>query len=214
MIPIRDFSWHIATPLVVGHVSVGELYDLANQHHPQPFVLHDQADRFSALVIPDVVIQTVEEFNLPLSEPAAAVGLTDLLRQDQMTVHWNVSSSLVAALAAWQEAQAVIVVDDLAVPVGLFIPGEVIERLPRTSLIRQGPPELRQTVRRLTRLGDLAGAIAAIEGERTDFHSETLNSQGPSPYVCDDHGKPHIRSSCPCSHHPTATCGRRTAVST
>lgn len=113
-------------------------------------------------------------------------------------------------MTAWQEAQVVIAVNDDTVPVGLFIPSVVAERLPQTSqILHASSPQLQQTVGRPTEIGDLARAIAAIEGEHDEFHSEYLNHLAPDPYICEDHGKPHKLSRCPCDIHPGAPCGRR-----
>lgn len=89
MIPIIHFCWQEFTPVKIANVSVGDLYEQAQQRAPELFVFHDPEHRSSALVIPDLVTQTVEKLDLPLGEPAATIGLLDLLRQDQMTVHLN-----------------------------------------------------------------------------------------------------------------------------
>lgn len=212
MIPIIDFSWREFKPFQQSlDASVQEFYDLAHIYNPNLFLLHDPERRLSALVIPDLVIQTVERFDLPLEAPVAATGLPDLLRQGQMTVHAGQPASLVALLAEAHEIESVVVVDDSAFPIGLFVPSVVAERLPETYRIQAESSEsLRRTVRRLAAAGNLTGAIAAIEGEYGDFHSERLNQLGADPYVCDGNGKPHYWRRCPCKWHPTATCGRRT----
>jgi hypothetical protein len=214
MIPIIQFSWRSFVPAQAPNVGVGQLYDLAQHHDPQLFVFHDSVHRLSALVIPNLVTQTIESLELPRSESAAAIGLLDLLRQDQMTVHMHQPAHLVARLVAWQGVHTTIVINDDAVPVGLFIPSAVVERLPNTSMLRNSSQELQDTVRTvLATPGGLARAIAAIEREHDEFHSESLNVNAPDPYVCEDHGKPHKRSRCPCDIHPDAPCGRRGVTS-
>ncbi|HBY93026.1 MAG TPA: hypothetical protein DEP84_03520 [Chloroflexi bacterium] len=212
MIPIIDFSWREFKLFQQSlDVSVQEFYGLAHSHNPNLFLLHDPDRRLSALVIPDLVIQTVERFDLPFEAPVVATGLPDLLRQGQMTVHVGLPASLVTLLAGAHEIESVVVADDSAFPIGLFIPSVVAERLPETYRIQGESSEtLQRTVRRLTATGNLAGAIAAIEGAYDDFHSERLNQIGADPYVCDGNGKPHYWRRCPCKWHPSASCGRRT----
>jgi hypothetical protein len=105
------------------------------------------------------------------------------------------------------------VVNDHTLPVGVFIPGLVAERLPNSHMVISSSQELQNAVRTALAAGDLVRAIEAIEGEHTEFHSETLNQNSPDPYVCENHGKPHKRSKCPCDIHPGASCGRREVAS-
>jgi hypothetical protein len=211
MLSILDFSWRDFRPDVVEGVRVGELYDLARAHASELFVVHDRALRWTALVIPDVVTVTVERFDLSKDTPAVAVGMVDLLRRDQMSLSLECQASLAARLALWREATVVHAVEDDGTPRGLFIPDIVAERLPGASMLTGGSPELRESAQ--GPMGRLGEALAAIEAELPAFHSESLNSWGPSPYVCHDHGLQHKVSFCPCDKHPEAVCARR-AVAT
>lgn len=210
MIPIFEFSWRRFEPAQAPDISVGQLYDLAQHHDPQLFVFHDSVHRLSALVIPNLVTQTIDSLELPPSESAAAIGLLDLLRQNQMTVHQNQPARLVARLADWQAVHTIIVTNDDLFPVGLSIPSVITERLPHSQILRVSSQELQTTVRTiLADTQDLARVIIAIEHEHDEFHSESINELAPDPFVCEDHGRPHKRSRCPCDIHPDAPCGRR-----
>jgi len=210
MIPIIEFSWQDFSLTQVSNVSVGQLYDMAQQYQPELFMFHDPGSRASALVVPEVVIQTVDGLGLPHEEPATEVGLLDLLRRDQITVDRDQPASLVVKMAAWQDAQVVIVVDNAAVPLGLFIPSVEVQEFPNRGFIwSDASPELRQIVARLSAVGDLVGVVCAIESHHSSFHSESGNAQSRSPYTCEDHGLAHKRSRCPCDLHPNATCARR-----
>ena len=215
MIPIIDFCWRDFALEQVRNITVAQMHNLAQQRQPELFLFHDPAYRWSALIIPELVLDIVPRFDLPPQESASAIGFLDLLEQDQMIVHQNQPASLVATLSAWQQAQAIIAVDDNSVPVGLFIANVVAAGLlERSQILHQSTAQLKQTVARLTAIGDVAGAIAAIEGEHDHFHSEHRMAQSRDPYVCEDHGKPHFRSRCPCSIHPDARCSKRRVAST
>ena len=212
MIPIIHFSWQWFIPTQIQNVRVGQLYDLAlkkSMPNPELFVFHDPTHRLSALIIPDQVTHIVGVLDLPFWESAAAVGLLDIIRQDHITVHMNQPASLGTQMAAKMDGQTVIVVNDDAIPVGLFMPGVVAERLPQSSMLLQSSTDLQEAVSTQLDGGDLAEALASIEAEMLAFHSEGLNINAPDPYVCEGLGAPHMRTNCPCDIHPTATCGRR-----
>jgi hypothetical protein len=210
MIPIIHFAWQRFIPTQIQNVRVGQLYDLARKNPVQElFVFNDPTHQLSALIIPELVTSIVDELNLPFWESAADVGLLDIIRQDHIAVHMNQPASVVTRLAAKMDAQTVIVVNDDAIPVGLFMPGVVAERLPQASILGQGSVNLRGTVSTQVASRDLAAAIASIEAEMLAFHSEFLNEHAPDPYVCEGFGTPHKRTICPCDIHPAATCGKR-----
>jgi hypothetical protein len=215
MIPIIQFCWQDFKPVEVDDVEVRRLYNLSKEHDRDLFVLHDRIHRMSALVIPDLVTETVERLdllNLQGETSAAAIGLLDLLRQDQITVNFEQPASLVAIAAAWQQAEAVIAVDNNARPRGLFIPSVVAERLPQASLIQEQSPQFRQSVGQLSQLGYLAGAIVAIENKFDSFHSERLNHHAATPYICSG-PEPHMASSSFCDEHPNANHSMRNVAS-
>jgi hypothetical protein len=216
MIPIIDFCWQEFNPVEVDDVEVRHLYNLSKQHGPDLFVLHDRVHRMSALVIPDLVTETVERLdllNLRGETSAAAIGLLDLLRRDQITVNFEQPASLVVIAAAWQQAGTVIAVDNSARPRGLFIPSTVAERLPQASLIQEQSPQLRESVGQLTRIGNLAGAIVAIESKFDSFHSEHLNRHAANPYICDGPLPHKTFSPPPCREHSGAIVTMRNVAS-
>jgi hypothetical protein len=212
MIDILDFSWRGFTLVATPNATARELAELARQKQLSPFVFHDPLHRSSALVLPDAVTYAVGRLDIPYDEPAVPSGVLTLLREDQITVRRYQPASRVARLARERDAKIVVVVDEYETPVGLFVPSVVVERLPGSSMITTGSSSsLRQAVQQMVSAGDLVGAIESIEKEHTGFHSERLNLDAPDPYVCEDHGKPHIQSRCPCDVHPSANCGRRRA---
>ena len=218
MIPIIDLCWQGFTPVTVNRATVGEIYSLAQEHGTNPFVIHDSADRTSALVLPDAATRAIDMFGMPRTMLAAAVGLFDMLRRNQMTVSFDQPASLVMRLSSSQQIGAIVAVDSDEFPVGLLIPGSVTERLPHSHWIVQSSPALQQQITALTAIGDLAGAIAALETERQlgpgDFHSESLNALAPDAYTCggDAEDGPHTINVCPCGYHPGGSCVKRTVA--
>jgi hypothetical protein len=218
MITIIDLSWRAFRPVEVSpNPKIGELYDLARWRSPDLFVFYAPALGEPALILPERLIRAVEELKLSPDRSVAETDLMALLRQDQMTALWSEPADLVARSAAKREVDAVIVVDDEAFPVGLFIPTVVAERLSHTSIVQGSSSNLRQTVEELIEEGEVAEAIAAIADEHGEIHrdhfSELLNYAPPNPYFCEGEGKPHTQSRCPCRRHPGAACGRRTVGS-
>jgi hypothetical protein len=212
MIAILDFSWRDFVLFEGVDASVGDLRCLADEHSPDLFLFHDTAVRSSALIIPDQLIRIVEESGMEHDEPAIDSGLLTILRKDQLTVSSREPARLVALVAEEKEAHAVIVTDRFRqnVPVGLFFPGVLRERLQYTSLVRNS--SLAPAIKELTDEGDIVGAITAIEDKHDEFHSESINFSRPNPYVCAGDGPSHMRSTCPCEYHPNASCAMRAVV--
>jgi hypothetical protein len=191
------------------NVTVGQLETLANQHADKPFIFYDGIQREAACVVPARVKWAIEKFNLAPGEIAARTGIFDILRRNQGVVHRDQPSSRIAQFALSEDLDAVLVVGDKGEPAGLFLPGLVAERLPKTPFVKDLlPPALRQQIQALKNLDDLPQAMAKIETQDVAFHSELVNEFGGEPYICEGDGG-HIRNSCPCPSHPFARCSRR-----
>ncbi len=202
MIPIVDFCWQSFQSVEISNSSIQELANLAGG--PKPFVvIYDRQYHFSALVIPELVTQLVNELDLSPQDSAIATGILDLLRQGQITVSESEPASRVAQLAVKHDIKVVLAVNHDALPVGLFVPHIVTERLPQT-LLQQDSVQLQETVGRLTMVDDLPGAIKAIESENSRYRSELLSKQDYVFLVCEDSGKYHVVLQPTCSEHPTA----------
>jgi hypothetical protein len=213
MIVILDFSWRDFRPFERADASVGDLLYLAQQHSPDLYLFHDTAVRSSALIIPDQLIRVVEEFGMPRDESAIDSGLLTILRKDQLTVSSREPARFVTLVAEEKEAHAVIVTDPYRqdIPIGLFFPGVLQERLHDTSLVRES--SLVPAIKERMDEGDIVGAITAVEDKYDEFHSESLNFRRPNPYVCAGDEGSHISSKCPCNLHPDASCKMRAVVS-
>ena len=154
------------------------------------------------------MIQLVEALRLSPGDSALDTGLLDLLRQGQATVGANEPAGRVAWLATKYDIEVVIVVNDDGIPVGLFIPSIVTERLPQTmDKLQQSSPQLQYTIAHLTEENNLPGAIIALEGEHNQYRSERFSQLNIQAFLCEDHGDPakyhHIfRPSC--TKHPGA----------
>jgi hypothetical protein len=209
MIAISDFCWRDFSPLRESDPTVGALYDIAQRHLGSYFVLHDPVHLTCSLAIPEVITHVVDVSDLSRNERAAGAGLLSVLSHEQIWVHRSQPAEVVARLVASTNSQVVIAVEDDGSPTGVFIPSVVMERLPNTSLVRSASPQLQQAVNQFLGSSDLVSMIQAIQNEYPGFHSENLNQHRPDPFVCDDHGKPHILMRCPCDVHPGAACGRR-----
>jgi len=212
MIPIWNFAWQGLVPIREANPTVGDLVRLANRNDSALFVLHDPANRVSTLIVPEFIERVVNELRLADDVPAAQVGPLDLLRQRQLTAHPSQPASVVARISAWADADVVILVDDSALPVGLFMPSWAAVRIRRSSLLQSASPELRNTVDDYIIRGQLDEAIDAIDRELRDFHSEGMNLVAPEPLVCNGSNAPHTVSFCLCRRHPGATCGIRRIV--
>lgn len=206
MIPIVDFCWQNFNPVEIWNLSVRELVDLAGRHDPKdPFVVvYNKQYHLPILVFDDVVAQLAESLKLPPDASALTTGLLDLLKQGQVTVRENEPASRVAWLAIEHDIEVVTAANDDAIPVGLFIPSIVTERLPKTTKLQQCSPHLQETIGRLTKVDDLPWAIMALEGELNQYGSERLKGQDIRRFQCQDHGKPHYIFRPKCENHPTA----------
>lgn len=215
MIPVIDLCWQRFDPARVAGATVDDLYTLAIQHGAAPFVVHDSMDRTSALVLPETVTMAVDQLGLPLWASASDIGLFDAIRRNQMTVSHDQPASLVVRLASSQKVGAVIAVNQHRVPVGLLIPGSVIERLPASHWVVGSSPALQQQIAHLAAGGDLVGAIAALEAEYRfdpgEFHSESLNEYASDAYTCagDFEDGAHTVYRCPCEVHIAGVCAKR-----
>lgn len=211
MISIHQLAWRGFATVGRPWITVGQLYELAKYSPPEElFVVHDPAVRRSALVVPETAIQMIDTLKLAHDEAVANVGLFDVIGSRQIEVDYQQPARLAIALAAWQKADVVFTVDDERRPIGLLVPQMLIETLPERSIIRhESSPRLQQAVSRLLAVGDLSGAIAAIETEHNYFHSESGMAQSRTPYLCAGHGAQHLLSKCPCHDHPSANCQPR-----
>jgi hypothetical protein len=214
MVPIVDISWHEFKSEQSENPSVGDLYNLANQYSPELFIFHETSARWSAVVIPELVVKTVDDLQFDHGSPASAVGLTDLIRREQLTVNRNQPASIVAQLAWLQEISQVIVVDENLKPIGLFIPSNVFERLLDTlsgNLIDSLRTGLETNLNQGLAQGGLVNALKEIEKVKQSYHSERLNYQDPDPLVCQAKGRIHSTSFCPCQRpgHSGGPCSKR-----
>jgi hypothetical protein len=152
----------------------------------------------------------IKKFRLPNDESAVAVGLMDILRRKQITVHQEQPADRVVKLAASHKTFAIIAVNDYGVPVGILIPDVAIERLPDTGYA-QSPFGFTSPIAHHINNGDLAGAISEINKRHQNFHSERFNLDASDPYICagDEEDGSHNINACPCRYHPSAGCGRR-----
>jgi hypothetical protein len=215
VIPILDFCFKEFHQQTENRVTVGRLHEIALQHHPRLFVFHDSAIRMTVLIIPDLVIRAVQELQLPKDDSAWSAGLLGALRRDQLIIHQARPAVQVAGIARITGIKAVIAVDDKFLPVGLFMPVSVRDRLPNTDLIlHKSSLALQTTINRLVSKDDLVGALSAIETEHSIFHSERLNQDAPVSSICAGDGAdgPHNVSSCPCIYHPGSSCAPRGIV--
>jgi|HubBroStandDraft_4_1064222.scaffolds.fasta_scaffold491492_1 hypothetical protein len=212
MIPIVDFCSQNFKTVEILEGSIKELVDVTNKQDPQdPFVVvYNKHFPLSVLVINDRVDQLVKLLNLSLDDSVVRTGLLDLLRQGQVTVGENEPAGRVASLAIENDIEVVIAISNDAVPVGLFIPGTITECLPQTiGEIQGSSPQLQETIRQLTKVGDLPRAIMALEGEYNHYRSSRLASQDQKVYDCQDHGTSHPVFQASCSRHPDAPVVKR-----
>lgn len=201
MLPIIQFCWHKFTPRSLTSATVGEIYNLCQVTPLDPFVFHDPAHRFSALVVPDGVCRIVDQLELPFWESASKIGLFDLIGQNQMHVHYQQPAALVAKIAVQSHEHVVLALDDGGRPVGVFVPAVAAERISQVEYKFLANSGIR----------DLAASIADISSTRPEFHSELFNQNAPDPYICEGDAEDgsHVINYCPCSYHPGSVCGRR-----
>ena len=209
MISIMDVSWHVNAPVVVAEPTVGAIYELASAHGSNLFLIHDVSREWSTVVIPDLVLQFVDDAETPFADPVSATPLSEELSRGQMEVDANEPAIEVAEMCQEHGAWAVIVKSE-GRPVGLFIPSVVAQRLLDTTMIATGPSDLRETV--AANEFDITSSIRAIDAALTGFHSENLNYRAPDPYICEGGGQPHHAWMCPHSPHPAGPCGRRQVI--
>ena len=208
VIPILDFAWQDVRPVEFSNPQLGDIHAQCVQYGPELLLAHDVVNRWSALIIPEVVDRLVAEFEIPVTASATASGVVDVLRQGHITVSGDQPASMVVRLAQSMDAAVVVIADGADRPVGLFLPAVVAERLSRTSLVRhESSPFVQYVAERAE--GDLVAAISAIESEHTSFHSESLNQNVSDAYICDGGGIPHHVAFCPHRPHPSGPCGHR-----
>lgn len=212
MIPIGQFCWQDFVLEEHENITIGALTDMAYNaaHQDQLFVLHDPAHRQSALVMPPVVIDVVDQLGLSYDQVAAEAGLFDVLRARQLIVRGDQTASQTAALAAWHDADVILTVDEFWRPEGLLIVPVMLATLLDRRLILQAPLEFQQRLKRLVGLNDLPGAFSLVEMQYDYFHSESRMVHMRTPYVCSGYGEIHTIGHCPCSRHPGADCRPRT----
>jgi len=208
VIPILDFAWQDVSPVELSDPRLGDIHAQCMQYAPDLMLAHDVVNRWSALVIPEVVDRLMTEFGIPVTASATTSGVVDVLRQGHITVRGDQPASLVVRLAQSMDAAVVVIADGADRPVGLFLPAVVAERLSRTTLVRyESSPFVQYVADRAE--DDLVAAISAIESEHTSFHSESLNQNVSDAYLCDGGGIPHHVAFCPHRPHPSGPCGRR-----
>jgi hypothetical protein len=208
VIPILDFAWQDVSPVEFSDPRLGEIHAQCIQYAPELILAHDVVNRWSILIIPEVVDRLVGQFEIPVTSSATASGVIDVLRQGHITVRGDQPASMVVRLAQSVDAAVVVIADGADRPVGLFLPAVVAKRLSRTSLVRYESSAFVQYVADRAE-DDLVAAMSAIEREHTSFHSELLNQNVSDAYICDGGGIPHHVAFCPHRPHPSGPCGHR-----
>jgi hypothetical protein len=208
--PIINFSNQTFKVTTIDNIKVDDLMQLALQNQSCLFVVHDPAQKTSAVVIPELVFRVVNKLQLSPHQPALDVGLMCVVRGRQLTVKADQPAETVAKLARVSKAEFVIVTDRQQRPTGLFVPQVVAQRLPETRIVK-AVPDLKLQIQQRLAQNDLTGAIAQIERRIKDFHSEKVNLDAPDPYICsgDEEDGPHHWNTCPCPYHPQAACSKR-----
>lgn len=202
MIPILDFSWHTFQPRPLPPL-VQDLVGLCEAEQRRLFVGHDAGSRWCGVVVPNGVISLVERLDLPGDAPVYESGLLSAVGQSQLVARSDQPASRVATLALSVGASCVVIVSDLGVPVGLFVPAVCEQRLPRSSVVQGSSALVRYVVNHAG--SNVAEAIAALEEEHSSFHSELINATPADAYVCSEGGVDHYVSFC--KHVPTHPVG-------
>jgi hypothetical protein len=216
MINVMSFAWHVQNAVRVDQpmTPVEMLIDVADARrnaHPEKkdraFVLTDTTCWRSVLVAPSALRWAVEHGIVHRQDPIKESGFLDFLGCGQVVVAGDRPASAVAYLLKETTAGVALVVSPTLEAVGLFVPASIAERLPRASMFSQGSSRTRVLVQSALGVGDLPAAIATIESDFADFHSELLNFANPEETFCQGGGG-HSVAQCPCPQHPGAACTR------
>jgi hypothetical protein len=195
MLRILDLSWRRLVVVEAVRPTISRLRDATVTADRLPIVV-DASTRSSALVLTNVLDWAQLHLSLPETSSSVDTGLWDIIRKNQMEVHQDQPASLVAQMASETETGVVHVVNDNGIPVGLFVPHAVQERLIQNELIGEMDLHLTQT----SGPDELRVIIDILDSRFDEFRDESLNYIAPTILVC--HSKPaHVVKRCPCKQH-------------
>ena len=200
MLRILDLSWQRLVVMETVRPTIAQLRDVTVTADRLPIVM-DASTRSSALVLTNVLDWAQLHLSLPGTSRSTETGLWDIIRKNQIEVHQDQPALLVAQMASETETGVVHVVNDNSIPIGLFVPHSVQERLAQSELVNELDIDLTQT----SRPDELSAIIRILDSRFDEFHDESLNYMAPTVLVC--HSKPaHVVKRCPCKQHK-APCG-------
>ena len=201
MLRILDLSWQRVVVVETVRPTISRLRDVTVTADQLPVVM-DTSTRSSALVLTNVLDWAQSHLSLPETSSSADTGLWDIIRKNQIEVHQDQPALLVARMASETETGVVHVVNDNGIPVGVFVPHSVQERLVQSELINKLDLHLPQT----SEPDELSAIIRILDPRFDEFHDESLNHITPTVLVC--HSKPaHVVKRCPCKQHRGVPCG-------
>ena len=195
--------------------TVDDLIQIAqtNRDSGDLVLIHDPIRHDSFVLFPETVLTVSDDRDVPFSAPAAEAGFLADVARGQLVAGQDESAIGLASSPGWEDIDVVLAVDGGYQPVGVLFPAlfaRIVADQARHMSVFQSQEGVAHLVAERCAVGDTLGAFALIETHLGAFHSERINHAPVEPLACQDHGRPHTVSRCPCSRHPHAGCSVRT----
>jgi hypothetical protein len=196
------------------NITIGQIEQEVKERPDELLVLYDRKYHMPSVVIPKTFRSLTTAIGAGPEESAFSTGLLRAIQLGQVIVRQDQPAERVARLVEAQHAGIAIVVQSESKPIGLFVPSQIMLKLPMTTTIRSSPEALRFPVSNMTEVSDLSHVLRVVSQAYPNFESGRINLGMAEPLVCDGDAVdgPHFVNRLPCPLHPGSSVSTRRVI--